>query len=120
MVKPDVGISATRRKLLLTRMISFDREPACASVWSDRPTNGGGLAEVHAALSADTLGAPRHRAEQVLANEETARARLGYDVLVKIKMDELLEREFMAVDVSKDGGHGEGKPGHDIFDTCGE
>jgi hypothetical protein len=26
---------------------------------------------------------------------------------VKIKLDELLEREFMPMDVSKDGGHAE-------------
>jgi hypothetical protein len=35
------------------------------------------------------------------------RARLGYEVLVKIKLDELLEREFMPTDVSEDEEHGE-------------
>jgi hypothetical protein len=31
--------------------------------------------------------------------------RLGYEVLVKIKVDELLERECIPTNVSQDGGH---------------
>jgi hypothetical protein len=49
----------------------------------------------------------RCRAEEALAEDGVERARLGYDVLVKIKLDELLEREFMPTDVSEDGRHGE-------------
>ena len=45
------------------------------------------------------LGASRHRAEQVLANEETARTHLEDDVLVKLKMDELLEQKFVPMDM---------------------
>ena len=45
------------------------------------------------------LGAPRHRAEPVLANEETARTHLEDDVLVKLKMDELLEQKFVPMDM---------------------
>ena len=45
------------------------------------------------------LGAPRHRAEQVLANEETVRTRLEYDVLVKMKRSELLEQKFVPMDM---------------------
>jgi Replication initiator protein A len=65
------------------------------------------LAELRASLPADTLEALRHRAEEALATDGTDSTRLGYDVLVKMKMDEFLEREFMPTDVSDDGGHGE-------------
>jgi hypothetical protein len=65
------------------------------------------LVEIRAALPADTLEALRHRAEEALANDGTDRTRLGYDVLVKIKLDELLAQEFMPMDVSKDGGKAE-------------
>jgi hypothetical protein len=33
--------------------------------------------------------------------------RLGYDVLVKMKLDELMEQEFLPTDRSDEGGHGE-------------
>jgi hypothetical protein len=49
----------------------------------------------------------RCRAEEALAEDGVERARLGYDVLVKLKMDELLEREFMPMDVSEDGRNAE-------------
>lgn len=65
------------------------------------------LVELRAALPADTLEALRRRAEEVLANDGTDNTRLGYDVLVKMKMDEFLEREFVPTDMSDDGGHGE-------------
>jgi hypothetical protein len=65
------------------------------------------LVEIRAALPADTLEALRRRAEEALANDGTDRTHLGYDVLVKIKLDELLERECLPMDVSKDGGHAE-------------
>jgi plasmid replication initiation protein len=65
------------------------------------------LAELRAALPADTLDALRRRAEEALAEDGVERARLGYDVLVKIKLDELLEREFMPTVKSDDGGKAE-------------
>jgi hypothetical protein len=65
------------------------------------------LAEIRAALSADTLETLRSRAEEALANDGVARTHLGYEVLVKLKVDELLEQGFMPTDVSDDGGHGE-------------
>jgi hypothetical protein len=43
----------------------------------------------------DTLEALRHRAEAALANDGVGHARLGYDVLVKLTMDELIEQEFV-------------------------
>jgi hypothetical protein len=64
------------------------------------------LVELRASLPADTLEALRRRAEEALATDGANSTRLGYDVLVKIKLDELLEREFMPTDVSDDGGHG--------------
>jgi hypothetical protein len=63
-----------------------------------RGTHGGGLGERHGVRR--HARSPRHRAEQVLANEETARTRLGDDVLVKMKMDELLEQKFVPMDMS--------------------
>jgi hypothetical protein len=63
--------------------------------------------ELRALLPADTLQVLRRRAEEALAEDGVACARLGYDVLVKLKLEELLEREFMPSDVSDDGGHGE-------------
>ena len=65
------------------------------------------LVELRAALPADTLEALRRRAEEGLATDGTDRTRLGYDVLVKMKMDEFLEREFTPSDVSEDGGKAE-------------
>jgi hypothetical protein len=65
------------------------------------------LADRRAALSADTLETLRRRAEEALANDGVARTHLGYEVLVKLKVDELLEQGFMPTDVSDVGGHGE-------------
>jgi hypothetical protein len=48
-----------------------------------------------AALSADTLAAQRYRAEEALATDGTACTCLGYEVLVKIRMDALIERDFV-------------------------
>ena len=65
------------------------------------------LVEIRAALPADTLEALRRRAEEALATDGANSTRLGYDVLVKIKLDELLEREFVPADMSDDGEHDE-------------
>src|SRR5262249_26261338 len=65
------------------------------------------LVELRASLPADTLEALRRRAEEALASDGTDRTRLGYDILVKMKMDEFLEREFVPTNMSDDGGHGE-------------
>jgi hypothetical protein len=51
------------------------------------------LADRRAALSDEVLRALRHRAEEALAAAGVACTRLGYDVLVKLKVDELLDRE---------------------------
>jgi hypothetical protein len=63
--------------------------------------------ELRAALPADALESLRRRAEEELAEDGVERARLGYDVLVKMKMDEFLEREFVPTDVSDDGDKAE-------------
>jgi hypothetical protein len=62
------------------------------------------LADMRASLSAGTLETLRHRAEETLATDGVDRTRLGYEVLVKLKMDELLEREYLPTDVSHTGG----------------
>jgi hypothetical protein len=51
-------------------------------------------------LSDEALAALRQRAEEALAADGVDRARLGYDVLVKLTMDDLLEQDSprMAVD----------------------
>jgi restriction endonuclease Mrr len=51
------------------------------------------VAEIRASLPEDTLTTLRHRAEEALATEGVARTHLGYEVLVKLKVDEFLEHE---------------------------
>jgi hypothetical protein len=51
------------------------------------------LADRRTSLSHDVLETLRHRAEEALAADGVERTRLGYAVLVKLKMDDLLERE---------------------------
>jgi hypothetical protein len=53
------------------------------------------LADLRASLPEDTIEALRRHAEEALTAEGMERTRLGYDVLVKIKVDELLEREYL-------------------------
>jgi hypothetical protein len=53
------------------------------------------LADRRAALSDEALAGLRHRAEGALAADGVGRTRLGYEVLVKLKMDEFLEREYL-------------------------
>jgi Asp-tRNA(Asn)/Glu-tRNA(Gln) amidotransferase A subunit family amidase len=65
------------------------------------------LANRRAALSEEMLETLKHRAEEALATEGFDRTHLGYDVLVKLKMDDLLERQDLAADMSAS----EGNPG---------
>jgi hypothetical protein len=60
-----------------------------------------------AALPEETLAILKHRAEEALATERVERTRLGYDVLVKMKLDELLAREFMSTGAREDGSNAE-------------
>ena len=53
------------------------------------------FAEIRAALPDDVLETLRRRAEEALAAEGVARTRLGYDMLVKLKVDELLEGDYL-------------------------
>jgi phosphoglycolate phosphatase-like HAD superfamily hydrolase len=62
------------------------------------------VAEIRAMLPEDILTTLRHRAEEALATEGVARTRLGYEVLVKLKVDEFLEREYVPADVSVSQG----------------
>ena len=67
------------------------------------------LADRRAALSDEALATLRHRAEEALAIEGVERVRLGYEVLVKLKIDELLERDSlrMAVESGRESLEGE-------------
>jgi hypothetical protein len=47
----------------------------------------------------------KHRAEEALAADGVDRARLGYEVLVKLTMDELLEREDLSMDMRVSHDH---------------
>jgi hypothetical protein len=58
------------------------------------------LAEIRAALPADMLASLKRRAEAALAHDGVARMRLGYEMLVKLKMDDLLERDYLPADGS--------------------
>jgi hypothetical protein len=57
------------------------------------------LADIRAALSEDALATLKRRAEEALAKDGVARTHLGYEVLVKLKLDELLEREDLSADI---------------------
>jgi hypothetical protein len=65
------------------------------------------VAEIRAALSEDVLTTLRHRAEEVLATEGVARTHLGYEILVKLKVDELLDQEYRPTDMHHGDGHAE-------------
>jgi hypothetical protein len=65
------------------------------------------VAEIRTALPEEALVTLRHRAEEALTTEGVARTRLGYEVLVKLKVDEFLEQAYLPADVSHDGGHAE-------------
>jgi hypothetical protein len=54
------------------------------------------LAEIRASLPEDMLATLKRRAEEALTAEGVERTRLGYDVLMKMKMDEVLERESLS------------------------
>ena len=62
------------------------------------------VAEIRAALPEDTLTTLRHRAEGVLATEGVSRMHLGYEVLVKLKVDEFLEQEYWPTGMYPDDG----------------
>jgi hypothetical protein len=47
----------------------------------------------------------KYHAEESLAADGVARTHLGYDVLVKLKMDELLDQEGTPMPVSADEAH---------------
>jgi hypothetical protein len=63
------------------------------------------LADRRAALSGETLAALRRRAEEALTADGVDRTRLGYEVLVKIKMDDLLEQAWVQRPACADGAH---------------
>jgi hypothetical protein len=63
------------------------------------------LADRRTALSDEALARLRHRAEEALAADGVNRTRLGYEVLVKLKVDDLLEQEGVPMPVSADGAH---------------
>jgi Replication initiator protein A len=65
------------------------------------------LAELRTALPEDTHASLKHRAGEALANDGVARTGFGYDVLAKIKLDELIEQEFLPRDRSDEGRHAE-------------
>jgi hypothetical protein len=63
------------------------------------------VADRRAALSDEVLAALRRRAEEALAADGVEHTRLGYDVLVKLKMDDLLEQERVPMPMRADGAH---------------
>jgi hypothetical protein len=63
------------------------------------------VAEIRAALPEGVLTTLRRRAEEILATEGVVRTHLGYGVLVKLKVNELLEQEYLSMDMHHDDGH---------------
>jgi hypothetical protein len=65
------------------------------------------LAEIRAKLPEGVFTTLRRRAEEALATEGVAHTRLGYEVLVKLKIDEFLEQEYRPTDRHRDDGYAE-------------
>jgi hypothetical protein len=63
------------------------------------------LADRRAVLSDEALATLRQRAEEALAKDGVGRVHLGYKVLLKLKLDELLERESLQANVSASEGN---------------
>ena len=61
---------------------------------------------MRASLPEDTLATLRHRAEEALAADGVERTRLGYEVLVKLKVDDLLERDSLRMAVERESPDG--------------
>jgi hypothetical protein len=51
------------------------------------------------------LATLKHRAEEALAADGVARMRLGYEVLVKLKVDDRLDQEGVPMPARADGVH---------------
>jgi hypothetical protein len=64
------------------------------------------LVDVRVSLPEDTLATLRHRAEEALAADGVERTRLGYEVLVKLKVDDLLERDSLRMAVERESPDG--------------
>ena len=60
---------------------------------------------MRASLSDEALATLKHRAEKALATDGAERTRLGYNVLVKLKMDDLLEQPCVWIPMCADGAH---------------
>jgi hypothetical protein len=65
------------------------------------------VAGIRATLPEDILVTLRHRAQEALATEGVARTHLGYEVLVKLKVDELLEQEYRPTNMHHDDDRAE-------------
>jgi hypothetical protein len=65
------------------------------------------VAEIRASMPEDRLATLRCHAEEALATDGVARTRLGYEMLVKLKVDELLEREYLPTDANHEAGPAE-------------
>jgi hypothetical protein len=63
------------------------------------------LADRRAVLSDEALATLRQRAEEALAADGVQRTRLGYEVLVKLKVEDLLKQEGVPMPASADGAH---------------
>jgi len=68
-----------------------------------QPPLGDGLAT----LPEDVLMTLRHRAGEAVATEGVTRTLLGYEVLVKLRVDELLEQAYLPTDESPEGSYAE-------------
>jgi hypothetical protein len=60
------------------------------------------LAELRASPPEDMLATLKRRAEAALTAQGVEHTRLGYDVLVKIKTEELLERDYLSAPARDD------------------
>jgi hypothetical protein len=72
---------------------------------TDRCTKPLALNEFRAALPEGMLIAVRRHAEEALVTDGVACMRLGYEVLVELKMDEFLEQACVQMPASANGAH---------------
>jgi hypothetical protein len=84
-------------------MQTFRGRRSISSRKGEERERGRRLADRRAALSDEALAALKRRAEGALAADGVARTRLGYDVRVKLTMDDLLEQAGVPMPMRADG-----------------
>jgi hypothetical protein len=78
---------------------------SCGAASVTRRSDDGVRPRRRASLSDAELATLKHRAEEALAGDGVERTSLGYNVLVKLKLDDRLEQAYSPILVRTDGAH---------------